>query len=89
MLIILYIRYAVVEELAGFGATVYTCSRNEAQLKECLVEWERKGFRVHGSVCDLASESDRKELTNKVSSLFGGKLNILVNIYSYPFSINY
>ncbi|GMN35032.1 hypothetical protein TIFTF001_042156 [Ficus carica] len=73
------IGYAVVEELAGFGATIYTCSRNEAQLNECLVEWERKGFRVYGSVCDLASEADRKELANKVSSLFNGKLNILIN----------
>ncbi|XP_024028084.1 tropinone reductase homolog At1g07440 isoform X2 [Morus notabilis] len=73
------IGYAIVEELAGFGATVYTCSRNKVQLHECLVEWQRKKFRVCGSVCDVASEADRKELANKVSSLFNGKLNILVN----------
>ena len=72
-------RYAIVEELAELGATVYTCSRNEAQLTECLNEWEKKGFRVSGSVCDLASEADRKELANKVSAFFNGKLNILVN----------
>lgn len=80
------IRYAIVEELAGFGATVYTCSRNESQINECLVEWEKKGFRVYGSVCDLASEADRKELANKVSSLFNGKLNILVKNQSSYFS---
>ncbi|PON78313.1 Short-chain dehydrogenase/reductase [Parasponia andersonii] len=73
------IGYAAVEELAGFGAAVYTCSRNEAQLNERLSEWEKKGFRVYGSVCDLVSEEDRKELINKVSSVFNGKLNILVN----------
>ena len=69
----------MVEELAGLGATVYTCSRNEAQIKECVNGWEKKGFRVSGSVCDLASESDRKDLIAKVSSLFNGQLNILVN----------
>nr|QPD99062.1 delta1-piperideine reductase II/short chain dehydrogenase/reductase II [Morus alba] len=70
---------AIVEELAGFGATVYTCSRNEVEINERLAEWKRKGFRVYGSVCDVASEEDRKELINKVSLVFNGKLNILVN----------
>ncbi|XP_062085036.1 tropinone reductase homolog At1g07440-like isoform X2 [Humulus lupulus] len=73
------IGYAIVEELAGLGATVYTCSRNEVQLNECLHEWEKKGFQVSGSVCDVASETDRNELANKVSSFFDGKLNILIN----------
>ncbi|EXB36439.1 Tropinone reductase-like protein [Morus notabilis] len=74
------IGYAVVEELAGLGASVYTCSRNEAQLEERLREWEKKGFQVFGSVCDLASSgADRKELAAKVSSHFNGKLNILIN----------
>ncbi|EXC10723.1 Tropinone reductase-like protein [Morus notabilis] len=70
---------AIVEELAGFGATVYTCSRNEVELNERLVEWKRKGFQVYGFVCDVAFEGDRKELVNKVSLLFNGKLNILIN----------
>lgn len=69
------------EELAGLGATVYTCSRNQAQLDERLREWEKKGFPVFGSVCDLVSEADRKELMTKVSALFNGKLNILVQYY--------
>jgi len=29
-------RYPLVEELARFGATVHTCSRNEAELGKCL-----------------------------------------------------
>ncbi|XP_062085038.1 tropinone reductase homolog At2g30670-like [Humulus lupulus] len=73
------IGYAIVEELAGLGATVYTCSRHEVQLNECLHEWEKKEFRVSGSVCDVTSETDRKELVNKVSSFFDGRLNILIN----------
>ncbi|GFZ15026.1 hypothetical protein Acr_24g0012160 [Actinidia rufa] len=41
-------RHAVVEELAELGATVYTCSRNEAELNRCLQEWAAKGFTVTG-----------------------------------------
>ncbi|WVZ02213.1 hypothetical protein V8G54_023019 [Vigna mungo] len=73
------IGYAIVEELAQLGATVHTCSRNEAELNESLKEWNTKGYRVTGSVCDVASRIDREELIARVSSQFNGKLNILVN----------
>ncbi|KAL2328788.1 hypothetical protein Fmac_022215 [Flemingia macrophylla] len=73
------IGYAIVEELAQLGATVHTCSRNEAQLNECLHQWVSKGYKVTASVCDMASRADRKELITRVSSEFNGKLNILVN----------
>ncbi|XP_031254025.1 tropinone reductase homolog At2g29170-like [Pistacia vera] len=73
------IRHAVVEEFAELGAIVHTCSRNEAELKECLREWEKKGFKVSGSVCDVSSRPEREKLMKQVSSLFYGKLNILIN----------
>ncbi|KAB2630623.1 tropinone reductase-like protein [Pyrus ussuriensis x Pyrus communis] len=73
------IGYAIVEELAGLGATVHTCARNEAQIVERLREWEDKGFKVTGSVCDLTSKAQRENLIKTVSSIFNGKLNILVN----------
>ncbi|CAL2242832.1 unnamed protein product [Prunus armeniaca] len=73
------IGYAVVEELAGFGAAVHTCSRNEAELHKCLKEWEGKGFLVTGSVCDASSKTEREKLVQQVASSFNGKLNILVN----------
>ena len=69
----------MVEELAGLGAMVYTCSRKEADLNDRLKEWEALGLRVTGSVCDLASREQRVELMQKVSSVFDGKLNILVS----------
>ncbi|CAI0470643.1 unnamed protein product [Linum tenue] len=72
------IGYAIVEELAGFGARVHTCSRNEKELNDRVLEWKSKGLQVTGSVCDLSSVSDRKKLMETVSSLFDGKLNILV-----------
>ncbi|KAL6146044.1 hypothetical protein ACLB2K_056727 [Fragaria x ananassa] len=73
------IGYAIVEELAGLGATVHTCARNQEQIDERVREWKSKGFQVSGSVCDLTSKSQREELMRTVSSKFDGKLNILVN----------
>ncbi|XP_058207136.1 tropinone reductase-like isoform X2 [Rhododendron vialii] len=71
------IGHAIVEELATLGATVCTCSRNEAELNRCLQGWAAKGFSVSGSVCDASSRPQREQLFDKVSSLFNGKLNIL------------
>ncbi|CAL0304164.1 unnamed protein product [Lupinus luteus] len=73
------IGYAIVEELAQLGAIVHTCSRNEADLNGALNEWATKGYKVTGSVCDLASRAQREELITRIDSEFNGKLNILVN----------
>lgn len=67
------------EELAGFGAAVHTCSRNKKELDEKIKEWEAKGFKVTGSVCDLFFKQQREDLIQTVSSVFEGKLNILVS----------
>jgi Tropinone reductase 1 len=71
-------RYAVVEELSALGAAVHTCSRKEAELAERLKEWEAKGFRVTGSVCDVSVRDQRELLLRDVADRFGGKLDILV-----------
>ncbi|XP_041026419.1 tropinone reductase homolog At2g29360-like isoform X2 [Juglans microcarpa x Juglans regia] len=73
------IGYAIVEELAGLGAEVHTCSRNQTELNERVREWELKGFKVTSSVCDLTSRSQREKLIETVSSVFGGRLDIFVN----------
>lgn len=73
------IGHAIVEELAGFGAKVHTCSRTEIELDERIQEWEGKGFQVSGSTCDLASKTQREELMKTVAAVFDGKLNILIN----------
>ncbi|CAA0373118.1 putative oxidoreductase [Arabidopsis thaliana] len=70
---------AVVEELAMLGARVHTCARDETQLQERLREWQAKGFQVTTSVCDVSSREQREKLMETVSSVFQGKLNILVN----------
>ncbi|KAL5742702.1 hypothetical protein ACOSP7_029434 [Xanthoceras sorbifolium] len=73
------IGYAIVEELAGFGAIVHTCSRNQTELNDRIQEWQDKGFKVSGSVCDLKIRAQKEKLMETVSTLFDGKLNILVN----------
>ncbi|KAH0458530.1 hypothetical protein IEQ34_013845 [Dendrobium chrysotoxum] len=73
------IGYAIVEELAALGASVHTCSRNEEELESCLHKWRGLNFNITGSVCDVSSQEQRVKLIEKVSSLFHGKLNILIN----------
>ncbi|CAL5203146.1 unnamed protein product [Lathyrus oleraceus] len=73
------IGHAIVNDLASFGATVYTCSRTEPELNNCLQQWQSQGFSVTGSVCDVSSRPQRENLVQQVSSTFNGKLNIFVN----------
>ncbi|XP_031121304.1 tropinone reductase homolog At5g06060-like [Ipomoea triloba] len=70
---------AIVEELAGLGATVHTCARSEEELGKCLRGWKEEGFEVSGSVCDVSSRPEREKLMEAVSSTFSGKLDILIN----------
>ncbi|KAL6326806.1 hypothetical protein AAG906_010983 [Vitis piasezkii] len=80
------IGYAIVEDLAGMGAAVYTCSRTESKLNNLLRDWNAKGFDVRGSVCDVSDRAQREQLIEKVSSGFNGKLNILINNVGTNFS---
>ncbi|XP_055831895.1 tropinone reductase homolog At5g06060-like [Solanum dulcamara] len=73
------IGHAVVEELAGLGAKVYTCSKTELELNEPMQDWAGRGIQVKGSACDVACRDQRVKLMEKVSSEFDGKLNILIN----------
>ncbi|CAN6373322.1 unnamed protein product [Urochloa humidicola] len=73
------IGHAIVEELAGFGARVHTCSRNAEELEECRRRWEEKGLMVTVSVCDISMRADREKLMDTAKGIFNGKLDILVN----------
>ena len=68
------------EELSGLGATIHTCSRNEAELMDCLKEWNSKGISVTGSVCDVSISEQRVSLIKEVESRYQGKLDILVSV---------
>ncbi|KAK9195913.1 hypothetical protein WN943_004041 [Citrus x changshan-huyou] len=58
---------------------VHTCSRNEAELNQRVQEWKSMGLKVSGPVCVLKVRAQQEKLMETVSSLFDGKLNILVN----------
>ncbi|KAK4480256.1 hypothetical protein RD792_013322 [Penstemon davidsonii] len=73
------IGHAAVEELAEMGAAIFTCSRNGVELIQLLQGWDSKGYKVSGSVCDASIREQRVQLMEKVSSVFDGKLNILIN----------
>ncbi|OEL25827.1 Tropinone reductase 1 [Dichanthelium oligosanthes] len=72
-------RLAIVQELAGLGARVHTCSRTAGDLDACRRRWADKGLVVTASVCDVSSERDREGLIATVRDLFQGQLHILVN----------
>ena len=69
----------IVEELAGLGARVFTCGRDEATLEERLAEWNSRGLGVQGAVCDVAEEEQRTALVAEVRKVFVGGLQGLVN----------
>nr|GMD01433.1 tropinone reductase homolog [Ipomoea batatas] len=71
--------FAIVEELASLGATVYTCSRTEEELDECLQNWKVKGYNVFGSTCDILQPSQRQKLIQSVREQFSENLTVLVN----------
>ncbi|ESQ51431.1 hypothetical protein EUTSA_v10017079mg [Eutrema salsugineum] len=74
------IGYAIVEELASFGAKIHVCDISETLLNQSFSEWKNKGFlQVSISVCDVSLHTERETLMQTVSSLFDGKLNIFVN----------
>ncbi|WCJ28350.1 NAD(P)-binding Rossmann-fold superfamily protein [Euphorbia peplus] len=73
------IGHAMVEELARFEVVVHTCSRKQNELDECLQQWKNKGFKITGSLCDVSNRDQRVKLMETASSIFHGKLNILVN----------
>ncbi|KAL1225863.1 putative tropinone reductase [Cardamine amara subsp. amara] len=73
------IGYAIVDELANFGARIHVCDISETLLNQSLSELEKKGFQVSGSICDVSSRPEREILMQTISKIFDGKLNILVN----------
>ncbi|CAL4989914.1 unnamed protein product [Urochloa decumbens] len=70
---------AIVEELAGLGARVHTCSRTAGDLDACRRRWADDKRAITASVCDVSSQRDREGLVGTVRDLFQGQLHILVN----------
>jgi len=69
---------AIVEEFLELGAEVFIVSRNQNDIDEQLKVYKNKGFKVDGMKCDVTETEERKNLLERINSLFGG-LEILVN----------
>jgi Tropinone reductase 1 len=73
---------AIVEELASppFGMHVLTCARSQADLTQCLTEWQANGLHVEGIVADVSTPEGREALMERVKIwLNGEKLDALIN----------
>lgn len=76
---------AIVEELAMKGCCVLTCSRNQHDLDECILEWKSMGLDVSGVCVDVSTKDGSDSLFSELRNWLGdgslsrGRLDILVN----------
>nr|GMC97556.1 tropinone reductase homolog [Ipomoea batatas] len=71
--------HAIVEELASLGAIVYTCSRTEKELDECLQNWKSKGYNVNNVARLVPKEtlkSDGEDFSNTIGTNLEASLNL-------------
>jgi Tropinone reductase 1 len=75
---------AIVEELALKGSHILTCSRNAAELEQCVEDWQAQGLDVAGVAADVSTKQGRDELMNEIYNWLETKkksktLDILIN----------
>ena len=70
---------AVVEALAGDGATVGFVARDAAAVAEREAAWRAKGWAVRGVAADVATAEGRAAVVAFAATLQAGKLHVLVN----------
>jgi len=71
------IGYAIAETLAKYGAHVFICARDKAELRRAIDQLSEHG-RVEGEVCDVRSEEQVKMMLDECERVFGG-VDILIN----------
>lgn len=68
------------EGLAERGARIYTCSRKRESLDSLVGDLKTgRGFDVTAEVADLSKNSEIERVAQRVSELWGGELDVLVN----------
>ncbi|MEY4578386.1 MAG: hypothetical protein RL701_3089 [Pseudomonadota bacterium] len=68
------------EGLAERGARVFTCGRKQESISELLTELrDKRGFDVIAEPADLSKHSEIERITARVSAVFDGGLDVLVN----------
>ncbi|MEU7422323.1 MULTISPECIES: 3-oxoacyl-ACP reductase [unclassified Streptomyces] len=68
----------ITKRLAGLGARVYICARQERQLAATVKELQDQGLDVDGTTCDVARPEQIRALVRAAVERFG-PIDILVN----------
>ena len=66
------------EGLAEAGAALMLCARRDEWLTPAVNDLRARGFRVEGTLCDVAKAPDVQAVVDKTIAVFG-KVDILVN----------
>ena len=72
------IGYAIAKSLAEEGCNVALSARNQERLDQAVADFEAKGVKAVGVLCDLSSEEGCAKFIEESASALGG-LDILVN----------
>ena len=66
------------EALAEAGANLMLCARRQEWLDETVKEFEQRGFKVAGTLCDVAKPEEVQSVVEETVSTFG-PVDILIN----------
>ncbi|WIA15778.1 hypothetical protein OEZ85_002393 [Tetradesmus obliquus] len=69
---------AIAQELAGLGAEVFVCARNEQDVAATVQDLVSQGHKAQGCAADLVNLQQRQQLLQQVSDALGGELHVLV-----------
>jgi len=63
---------AIARRIGQEGAAVIVSSRKQSNVDEAVKQLKSEGLNVHGVVCHVGKESDRKKLLDEAVATFGG-----------------
>ena len=71
---------AITLTLAREGADLVLTARDTAALDEVAAEVRKLGRKAHVVACDVIEEAQVKAMVGKALEVFGGRIDILVNV---------
>ena len=72
------IGFAMAEALANAGAEIAFNCRGQEHMDKALAEYEAKGIKAHGYICDVTNEADVQKMVADIRKELG-HIDILVN----------
>ena len=72
------IGFAMAEALANAGAEIAFNCRGQEHMDKALAEYESKGIKAHGYICDVTNEADVQKMVADIRKELG-HIDILVN----------